>query len=347
MDDETALAEIRRAARAVVDAWPEARAAVLFGSRARGTHGPNSDWDIAFITAGDGDRCSAVPHSLSIRRENIGNDVNNIAIPEKLVERKALCIGHVGRGIAVDGRILAGNWSRPNREGDPFMDADRYRRLLYASLGRITLAIGTSADIERQLVRDEIIERVDQFVAATADAAERLAKAIMGRHGVDARHTHDLNELADQARHAGLAALADDIARMNGATRGDHMAGYDGADEASLDHAVARLPVVLELTGKELAALPADILDPRDTADLTDAAARRFRRGAIALRNAIERDGPDIALPGHVAWTALLVHAREPLAATLEDAADALVRDDWQPPEPSPFRDRDDPFAAG
>ncbi|MCY4590759.1 MAG: nucleotidyltransferase domain-containing protein [Alphaproteobacteria bacterium] len=32
--------------------WPQARAAVLFGSRARGTAHPDSDWDVAFVLAG-------------------------------------------------------------------------------------------------------------------------------------------------------------------------------------------------------------------------------------------------------------------------------------------------------
>ncbi len=176
---------------------------MLFGSRARGTHGPHSDWDIAFITAGDGDRRDVVPDGLPLRHECLRNEVNDIAIPEKLVECKALCIGHVGRGIAVDGRVLAGDWSRPKMEGVPVMNPERYKRSLYASLGRIEVAIGASADIERAPGRDDIFERVDRFVAAAADAAEHLAKAVMGRHGIDAWHTHDLkNSRARRARPA-------------------------------------------------------------------------------------------------------------------------------------------------
>ncbi len=347
MDDETALAEIRRAARAVLDAWPEARAAVLFGSRARGTHRANSDWDIAFITAGDGDRCGTVPHSVPFRCANLGTYVNHIAIPEKLVERTALSIGHVGRGIARDGRILAGDWSRPAMEGTPLMDAGRYMRSLYASLARIARASEAAAAIEPTLVRYEILERTDQFVAATADAAEHLAKAVMGRHGIDAWHTHDLNDLATQARRAGLGVLADDLVRMNGATRTDHTAVYSGADADSLAHAIDRLPVILDLMGRELAALPAGFLDRQETTDVLGAAARQFRESAVALRAAIERDGADMALPEPDSWIAALVRAREGLGAALDDAANALGKGDWQPPEPSPFTDPDDPFQPG
>ena len=328
MDDETTLAEIRRAARVVLDAWPEARAAVLFGSRARGTHDPHSDWDIAFITAGDGDRCGAVPHRFPLRYACLGNEVNDIAIPEKLVERKALCIGHVGRGIAVDGRVLAGDWSRPKIEGVPVMDPDRYKRSLYAALDMIGLAVEASADIKRQRAREENHRRADRFVACTADAAEHLAKAVMGRHGIDAWHTHDLNELAGQARQAGLGRLADNVVRMNGATRRDHMAGYHGADQDSLAHAIDRLPVILGLMRTELSALPADFLDPQEAVDLKDAAVGSFREKAVQLRSAVERDGADMPLPAPVDWITPLLRTRETLVATLDDAASAPERDD-------------------
>ena len=296
-------------------------------SRARGTHGPHSDRDIAFVTAGDGDRCD-VPDGLPLRYECLRNEVNDIAIPEKLVERKALCVGHVGRGIAVDGRVLAGDWSRPKMEGVPVMDPDRYTRSLCASPGRIEAGTGASADIRCALARRHILERADRFVAATADAAERLAKAVMGRHGIDAWHTHDLNEPADLARRAGLGTLADDVARMNGAARRDHLAGYHGADRDSLARAIDRLPVILDLMRTELAALPVDFLDPQETADRVNTAVGSFREDAVLLRSAIERDGTDMTLPAPVNWIIPLLRTRATLAAALDDAASALERDD-------------------
>ena len=328
MNDEAALAKVRRAARAVLDAWPEARAAVLFGSRARGTHGPNSDWDIAFITAGDGDRCGAVPHRLPLRYACLGNEVNDIAIPEKLVERKALCIGHVGRGIAVDGRVLVGDWSRPKMEGTPVMDPDRYKRSLYTSIDMIRLAAQAVADIERQRAWEENHRHADRFVACTADAAEYLAKAFMGRNGIDAWHTHDPNELADQARQAGLGRLADDVARVNGATRRDHMAGYHGADDDSLAHAIDRLPVIVDFMRRELAALPAGFLDPQEADRAQDTAVARYRESAALLLTAIERDGADMTLTGPDNWIMPLVRARPMLASMLDDAVSALNKDD-------------------
>ena len=41
-------------------AWPDARTAVLLGSRVRGDHLPSSDWNVAFITHSDGGQVTAM-----------------------------------------------------------------------------------------------------------------------------------------------------------------------------------------------------------------------------------------------------------------------------------------------
>ncbi len=115
---------------------------------------------------------------------------------------------------------------------------------------------------------------------------------------------------------------------MNGAARHDHLAGYYGADRDSLAHAIDRVPVILNLTRRELAALEADFLNPQETAKLLTAAARRFRRATTALRAAIERDGADMMLPAPVDWVTPLLCTRRALAAALDDAASVLERDD-------------------
>ncbi len=327
MDDTVALARIRRAAQATLDAWPEARAAVLFGSRARGNHRPNSDWDVAFITFGDGERLGAVPDGLPLRDVHLDQYVNEVAIPERLVERKALCIGHVGRGIVTDGMILAGQWSRPKPEGTPFMETGKYDRSIGTSLDMVDAAVEALAKLGRQEGWGQSLRKADRYVACTADAAEHLAKAVMGRHGLDARHSHDLHRLADQARNAGHEALAEDLIRMNGATQADHKARYDGADASSLAHAIARLPVVLDLMRKELKGLPADYLGLQESAALASDAVDVFQDGASSLRDAIKRDGPDMQPPPPYDWIAPLIRSREALASALHEVADAL-RDD-------------------
>ena len=340
MDDEAALAEIRRAAQAALDAWPEARAAVLFGSRARGNHRPDSDWDVAFIVRGDGDRLGTVPADVPFAVPDVWRShyVNELAIPERLVERKALCIGHVGRGIAVDGRILAGDWAKPKLKGRPFMETEKYWQSMTASLRMIRSATGAMARLGLSNVWRNSLGEADEFVACTADAAERLPKAIMGRHGVDAYSSHSLDRLAGQARKAGQDALAEDVLTMNGATREDHVARYKGTSKVSLVHAIARLPVVLDHMRKELAELPAGFLDPQESAELVESAMEVFRDGAATLREAVARDGADMQPPEPYGWLKPLVASREALAATLDSTVGALRKgnkasgnDDWQP----------------
>ncbi|MXX88309.1 MAG: nucleotidyltransferase domain-containing protein [Boseongicola sp. SB0677_bin_26] len=353
MDDAAALSEIRRAAQAALEAWPEARAAVLFGSRARGTHRPDSDWDVAFIVRGDGDRLGTVPADVpfsvpGVRRRQY---VNEVAIPEQLIGRKALCIGHVGRGIAVDGRILAGEWTKPKLRGTPFMETDKYWNSMATSLRMIEGAIEASARMGSSKNWRKHLGRADDFVACTADAAEHLAKAVMGRHGVDAYTIHSLDNLAGQARKAGHFALAEEVLRMNGSTKQDHVARYNGATKESLAHAISRLPVVLELMRKELAELPAGFLDLQEGTELVEAAMEVFRDGAATLRAAVERDGAGMEPPEPYGWLKPLVEFREALAAKLDGTVDSLSNDrnsstidDWQPPAPSPLDDPTDPF---
>ncbi len=351
MDDAAALAEIRHAAQAALDAWPEARAAVLFGSRARGNHRADSDWDVAFILDGDGERIGSIPSGIpfsvpGVRRSHY---VNEIAIPERLVARKALCIGHIGRGIAVDGRILAGNWTKPQLEGRPFMEAEKYKGSVRNSL----LMVWKACDALARLSEDWDIARgrADDLVASTADAAEHLAKAAMGRHGLDAYQVHSLDKLAGQARKAGLHALAEDVLGMNGATGHDHVARYEGATGESVAHAIARLPVVLEFMRTELDGLPDEFPDPVAKQKLMESAAKIFSEGAATLLNAVERDGADLEPPEPHGWLKPLVAFRGALAAKLDATADTLRKggkragnDDAHLPTPSPIEDLTNPF---
>ncbi len=72
MEYDRALTAIQKAAAESLALWPEARTAVLFGSRACGDHHPYSDWDIAFITEGADDRLPSVPETLPIGDIEVG-----------------------------------------------------------------------------------------------------------------------------------------------------------------------------------------------------------------------------------------------------------------------------------
>ena len=61
--------ELVAACRQILRQWPGARAAVLFGSRARGTAHPNSDRDVAIVLEGDKLRHPRPARSVFARSE--------------------------------------------------------------------------------------------------------------------------------------------------------------------------------------------------------------------------------------------------------------------------------------
>ncbi len=305
-----ALAGIRRAAEETLAAWPDARAAVLFGSRARGDHLPSSDWDVAFITR-SGDRVTPIPDGLPIRA--LRWDVQALALPEAVARLKALSIGHVGREIVRDGRLLAGGWNRPRPEGEPTMEPERYLQFIANTSNFIETAASAVAKAGMGGNWRDANFAANHFVSATADAAEHLAKAMLGRRGIDPFRRHDVDDLADQAVRAGHSALAEDIRKMDGFTREDHVAGYDGTNADRLGHAADRLPIVIQRLALELASAAED---PK-LADVVARAARVVADSATTaediLRLATVRDTEGRPPPPPYQWLAPLVGARDAL----------------------------------
>ncbi len=301
------LAGIRRAAEETLAVWPEAKAAALFGSRARGDHLPSSDWDVAFITR-TGDRVTAIPDGFPI--ETLFWDVQALALPESVARRKALSIGHVGRGVARDGKLLAGGWNGPRPDGEPAMEPERYRKFIFIASDHIEHAAMKVTEPGMGGDWWLAFDVADLFVARTAGAAEHLAKAMLGRRGIDPHPTHGVDQLADQTAREGHSALAEDIRGMDGFTKEDHVAGYEGTASARLQNAIRRLPTVVRRLALELASAAED---PK-FADVVAQVATVVTRKAAArdtLRLAIVRDASDPSPPPQHRWLAPLVVARE------------------------------------
>lgn len=171
--DGLVLARIRAAAGETLAAWPEARAAVLFGSRARGDHSALSDWDVAFIT-GEGEGVEPIPEGLPIDRlsREEGLDVQCLALPESVARLKACAIGHVAHAIVRDGRLLAGTWERDMaREKRLEMEPEEYWRFAYNALNRMENAVMQTESLGETGSWNDDISACDSFAAATADAA--------------------------------------------------------------------------------------------------------------------------------------------------------------------------------
>ena len=223
---------IRRAAEETLRRWPAAQAAVLFGSRARGEHRPDSDWDIAIITARSGPRPDGLPL--------FNLDYTDIPVlTAERIRRRANALGAVECEIVRDGTLLAGHWDRPLIEGKPVMTEEDYKKWIAGALGHaveVVMQLQVAASTSDWVLASTAC---DGFVAATADAAERVGKGVLARQGIHPHRTHDMSLLAQQIENhlknqeqtsaqgqAYLRRLPSRLRALNGDTRRDHKSDY-------------------------------------------------------------------------------------------------------------------------
>ena len=225
---KTTLQRLRRRAEEVVRREPAVEAVVLFGSRARGTAGPRSDWDVAVIERSG--RAADTTYRLlddlpGVRPLRVGADE---------IERHKDTAGAVEAALAREGVALAGAWHRPDcRDEGLNMDMVRIRSSLANATDNVGKAVLAGS---RHLHAVEDWERADWTPVTTGsvDAAEHVAKAILAGHGLSPREVHFLDALADQLKDAyrgrrdpRQAYWADLIRSMNGTTRTRRLHGAD------------------------------------------------------------------------------------------------------------------------
>ena len=112
---------LRAAAARSLDAVPGAEAVLLFGSRARGSALPDSDWDVAIMTSG------APGRREPIRRtpiEELDPRVNALYLSRDQLHDRRNSPGHIARDVPRDGRMpRVGKVRRnPPMEHDEFID---------------------------------------------------------------------------------------------------------------------------------------------------------------------------------------------------------------------------------
>ena len=83
--------------------WPNAKAAILYGSRARGDHRADSDWDIAFITSTKDSLPSEVLQDLNELGTSKEITIHGLAIPQNEFHDNASSLGDVVSSIAREG----------------------------------------------------------------------------------------------------------------------------------------------------------------------------------------------------------------------------------------------------
>ena len=186
-----------RAAEAALAANPEISAVLLFGSRARGDHRPDSDWDLAFVTSGERIE-RRDPEGW--RPPGGGMTFDCLQVPVAELERKANALAHIACPLVREGRVIAGAWNRPATGERPAMEEEEYAKFLRRSVNLMADACRVASGIPTALGAGWDADECGFFVARSADAAEFLAKAMLGRVGMDIPRTHDLGVLAARLR---------------------------------------------------------------------------------------------------------------------------------------------------
>lgn len=217
-------------------------AVVLFGSRARGTARPDSDWDLALIAeTGQPDaRPAAVPE--------LGDQVQAISIPPCILRSKRNAPGHIARNVLLDGRLLAGTLPAVGKiRRNPPMQPQEFQRMSSSILQAVEIAgagFANAAEAEAEGEFDSCYASAVSFVQFTAGTVEHLAKLMLFRRGLQPARTHDIHALAKQLESAGPGSREDEVARiraMNGETSRHHQAACLGVTPDDVRHAAGRL----------------------------------------------------------------------------------------------------------
>ena len=180
-DPETAYKAVEVACNNVLVSWTDAQAAILFGSRARGSHAADSDWDIAFITSTGDSMPKTVHQELNELKTSEKIHIHGLAISQNRFHENADSLGNVIASIAREGRLIAGHCEWPETESVLNMKPNEYENWRSGALEFITLAavhLEKSIDNARRSGNGTAFKF---FVKDSSDAAEYFAKIAFGK----------------------------------------------------------------------------------------------------------------------------------------------------------------------
>ena len=207
-----ACKEVGSACEYALTLWPDAKAAILFGSRVRGDHRDDSDWDVAFVTQKRESVPASVIRVFESLRKRSKIDVQVLAISQVRLCECADSLGNVAAPIAREGRLIAGRCEWPKTESEPILKPDYYLFWRSAALRRIALASKNFALAIGLACKSNVRSELGDFVASSSDAAEHFAKIAFGKltsgTGVAFPKRHQINEIVDildraMERHVG------------------------------------------------------------------------------------------------------------------------------------------------
>ena len=249
------------ACRETLRLWPQARAAVLFGSRARGTAHPDSDWDVAIVLEGD-ELGHPRPARSVFPRSELPADLPHVdvwALSEENLHRNARALGTLPYAVCRDGKVLAGEWSGPDpvqMEQEAAVNSGDWSRRMGLVLVKIHAAITSIEAMSTSGTWATGGGDCINLLQSSANAAELLVKAAIERRGVPADRSHDIAELAGAlaAQRPDESALAERMASLNGESRVHHIAMYEFQPPEAPDviAAIRRLAGTLDLWASEV-----------------------------------------------------------------------------------------------
>ena len=253
--------ELAAACRETLRQWPQARAAVLFGSRARGTAQPDSDWDVAIVLEG-GELRHPRPAQSVFPRSELPADLPHVdvwALSEDDLRRNARALGTLSYVVCRDGRVLAGEWNPPDPvqiQHEAAMKPEDWARRMDLVLTKVHGAATSINAMSMNRTWTASASDCINLVQHSADAVELLVKAAMERRGVPADRTHNIARLAEAlaAQRPDESILAERLAGLNGASRVHHIAMYEFHPPEAPDvrAAIRRLAGTLDLWALEV-----------------------------------------------------------------------------------------------
>ena len=180
-DLEPAYKALEAACSNALISWPNAKAAILFGSRARGNHRADSDWDIAFITSIEEAMPSTVFRDLNELKTSKEISIHELIISQNRFYENSNAFGNVAASIAREGRLISGQCKWPDKERKLILKPHEYESWRGEAMGFINSATGHLARAIDTARRSGVSSEFNAFVRDSSDAAEYFAKIAVWR----------------------------------------------------------------------------------------------------------------------------------------------------------------------